>query len=405
MQTAIGVGGAASGRGSFERVVEFALEAEKLGVGVAWSAEAWGQDAVAPLAYLAGRTSRMKLGTGIMQISARVPSMTAMTALTLSSISGGRFLLGLGASGPQVVEGLHGRPFAKPLGRMRETIEIVRLALRGEKLAYSGRQHQLPLPGGQGKALRLAVPPDPELPIYLATLSPKGLELTGELADGWLGTSFTPEHAEAHLEHLARGAARGGRSLADLYIGVGGSVGGNGAGGIGGAMAEALANDGCGTAIVDIDEEAARRRASEINARCDAERVLAIPGDVSDERACNDAVARCIDHFGSIDVLVNNAGVGVSSIRSDAERNHPSIAEIDRALWDRFFAVNVTGPMLMVRAALPHMREKGWGRIVNNTTSFFTMLRVLPYGASKSALESMSAIWAKELEDTGITVN
>jgi NAD(P)-dependent dehydrogenase (short-subunit alcohol dehydrogenase family) len=178
-----------------------------------------------------------------------------------------------------------------------------------------------------------------------------------------------------------------------------------GAGGIGGAMAEALANDGCGAAIVDIDKEAARRRATEINARCDAERVLAIPGDVSDERACNDAVARCIDHFGSIDVLVNNAGVGVSSIRSDAERNHPSITEIDRALWDRFFAVNVTGPMLMVRAALPHMREKGWGRIVNNTTSFFTMLRVLPYGASKSALESMSAIWAKELEDTGITVN
>jgi NAD(P)-dependent dehydrogenase (short-subunit alcohol dehydrogenase family) len=178
-----------------------------------------------------------------------------------------------------------------------------------------------------------------------------------------------------------------------------------GAGGIGSAMTEALVKDGFGAAILDIDGETAKKRATEINERCDAERVLAVTGDVSDERACNDAVAECVEHFGSIDVLVNNAGIGVSSIRPDAERNHPSIAEIDRALWDRFFAVNVTGPMLMVRAALPHMRANGWGRIVNNTTSFFTMLRVLPYGASKSALESMSAIWAKELEDTGITVN
>ena len=102
---------------------------------------------------------------------------------------------------------------------------------------------------------------------------------------------------------------------------------------------------------------------------------------------------------------MNNAGIGVSSIRPDAERNHPSIEEIDRPLWERFFAVNVTGPMLMVRAAAPHMRKSGWGRIVNNTTSFFTMLRVLPYGASKAALEAMSAIWAKEFEGSGVTVN
>ena len=225
MRTAVGIGGAASGRGSFDRVVEFTLEAEKLGVDAAWSAEAWGQDAVAPLAFLAARTTRMKLGTGIMQISARAPSMTAMTALTMAAISGGRFLLGLGASGPQVVEGLHGRPFAQPIRRMRETIEIVRLALRGEKLAYEGRHHHLPLPGGQGKALRLALPANTEIPIYLATLGPKGLELTGELADGWLGTSFTPEHAHAHLEHLERGAAKSGRTLADLDIVVGGAVG------------------------------------------------------------------------------------------------------------------------------------------------------------------------------------
>lgn len=178
-----------------------------------------------------------------------------------------------------------------------------------------------------------------------------------------------------------------------------------GAGGIGSAMAEALAKDGLYTAIVDIDEEKGNERAAAINERCGSERALAIAADVSDERACNQAVAECIERFGSLDVLVNNAGVGVSSIRPDAERNHPSIDELDRDLWDKFFAVNVTGPMLMVRAAVPHMRALGWGRVVNNTTSFFTMLRVLPYGASKSALESMSAIWAKELEDTGITVN
>ena len=226
MRTAIGIGGAASGRsGEFERATQFAIEAEKLGVDVAWSAEAWGYDAVSPLAYLGALTTRMQLGTGIMQISARTPSMTAMTALSMAAITGDRFLLGLGASGPQVVEGLQGKPFAQPLRRMRETVDIVRLAFRGEKLEYDGRHHRLPLPGGEGKALRLAQPANPNIPIYLATLSPKALELTGELADGWLGTSFTPENAAAHLDHLERGAARAGRSLDDIEIAVGGAVG------------------------------------------------------------------------------------------------------------------------------------------------------------------------------------
>ena len=243
MRTAIGIGGAASGRsGDFERVVQFAVDAEKLGVDVAWSAEAWGYDAVAPLAYLAARTTRLQLGTGIMQISARTPSMTAMTALTMSTITENRFLLGLGASGPQVVEGLQGKSFAQPLRRMRETIDILRLAFRGQKLQYDGRHHQLPLPGGEGKALRLSQPANPELPIYLATLSPKALELTGELADGWLGTSFTPEHSAAHLEHLARGAARAGRTLADVEIAVGGAIGfGEDVEGMVGAMKPRLA--------------------------------------------------------------------------------------------------------------------------------------------------------------------
>jgi len=225
VKIAIAVGGAASGKDrNFERVVQFAVEAEKLGADMAWSAEAWGMDAVAPLAFLAARTNRLRLGTGIMQISARVPAMTAMTALTMASISGDRFLLGLGASGPQVVEGLHGRPFKAPATRMRETIEIVRKAFRGEKLEYHGLHHELPLPGGEGKALRLSQAPNPDIPIYLATLAPRGLELTGELADGWLGTSFIPEHADAHLSYIRKGAEKAGRSLDDIDIGVGGNV-------------------------------------------------------------------------------------------------------------------------------------------------------------------------------------
>jgi F420-dependent oxidoreductase-like protein len=225
MKVSIGIGGPASGgKRDFDRQVTYVQEAEKLGVDTVWSAEAWGHDAVTPLAYLAGRTERIRLGTGIMQISARVPSMTAMTALTLAALSGDRFILGLGASGPQVVEGLHGRPFKAPLTRMQETVEIVRLAFAGEKLAYHGRYHELPLPGGEGKALRLAQPGNPSIPIYLATLGPKSLEYTGAAADGWLGTSFTPEHAGAHLDHLRSGAESAGRRLADIDIQVGGTV-------------------------------------------------------------------------------------------------------------------------------------------------------------------------------------
>jgi F420-dependent oxidoreductase-like protein len=226
MKVSIGFGGPASGdRSAFEQGVRFAVEAERLGVDCAWTAEAWGMDAVAPLAFLAARTTRIGLGTGIMQVSARTPALTAMTALTLASISGDRFRLGLGASGPQVVEGLHGVSFAKPLTRVRETIEIVRRAFRGEPLEHAGALYRLPLPGGQGKALRLSHAPNPKLPIYLAVLSPAGLALCGELADGWLGTSFTPEHADAHLRHLAEGAKRAGRTLAGLDLCVGVAVG------------------------------------------------------------------------------------------------------------------------------------------------------------------------------------
>ena len=134
-------------------------------------------DAIVPLAYLAARTERIKLGTGILQISSRVPSMMAMTAQSLDTVSKGRFILGLGVSGPQVVEGLHGASFAKPLSRLRECVEILRIALAGEKIAYEGEHYLLPRPGGEGKAIRLSQPPRPELPIYLATLGPKSLQM------------------------------------------------------------------------------------------------------------------------------------------------------------------------------------------------------------------------------------
>ena len=225
MKVSIGIGGAASGRKrDFDEQVDYVVEAEKLGVDSVWSAEAWGQDAISPLAYLAARTSRIRLGTGIIQISARVPAMIAMTALTMAAISNDRFILGLGASGPQVVEGLQGRPFKAPLTRMKETVEIIKLAFAGEKIEYHGKYHELPLPGGQGKALKLSQPGNPNIPIYLATLGPKALEYTGAAADGWLGTSFTPEHAAAHLDYLRRGAESAGRSLADIDIQAGGTV-------------------------------------------------------------------------------------------------------------------------------------------------------------------------------------
>jgi F420-dependent oxidoreductase-like protein len=220
MKTAIRVGGPTSGgRDQFEAMLTFATEAEKLGVDQAWSAEAWGMDAIAPLAYLAARTERMQLGTGIMQVCARTPASVAMTALSMDTVSGGRFLLGLGNSGPQVVEGLHGQSFEKPVTRMRELVEIVRLACSGAKLEYDGETCVLPRPGGQGKALRLAQPPA-QVPIYLATLAPRALELTGAIADGWLGTSFCPDAPEAHLAHLRRGAERAGRTLKDLRLSV-----------------------------------------------------------------------------------------------------------------------------------------------------------------------------------------
>src|SRR3989454_6778084 len=139
-------------------------------------------------------------------------------------MSSGRFVLGMGVSGPQVIEGWHGLRFDRPLTRMREIVEVVRRATRGGRVGFKGRAYELPLPGGEGKALRSSAQPRPDMPVYLATLSPKSLEMTGEIADGWLGTSFMPEHARVFFDHLEAGAKRAGRSLAQLDLQVGGFV-------------------------------------------------------------------------------------------------------------------------------------------------------------------------------------
>ncbi len=221
MQVSISLGAARDG---WDAAATYVAEAERMGVHSVWSAESWGYDAVTPLAFMAARTSRIMLGSGIIQAGTRTPALVAMTAMSLAALSHDRFLLGLGVSGPQVIEGWHGIPFDRPIRRMREIIEIVRLVAAGERVSYDGELYHLPLPGGDGKAIRSAAPPAPHIPVYLATLSPKSLELTGEIADGWLGTSFMPEHAGVFFADIERGAKRAGRSLADLDLQAGGVV-------------------------------------------------------------------------------------------------------------------------------------------------------------------------------------
>ncbi|HEY2641394.1 MAG TPA: LLM class flavin-dependent oxidoreductase [Streptosporangiaceae bacterium] len=196
---------------------EFVREAERLGATSAWVAEAWGQDALTPLAYLAATTDRISLGSAIAQLGARSPAMLAMSAMSLQLLSGGRFRLGIGTSGPQVMEGWHGVRFTAALAATRETIEIIRTIAAGERLNHAGLVYQLPLPDGPGRALRSMLPPA-KVPIYVAAMGPRNLELTGELADGWIGNTFMPEHAEVFLGPLRAGAARSGRSLADLDL-------------------------------------------------------------------------------------------------------------------------------------------------------------------------------------------
>ena len=189
-------------------------EAERLGYDSVWAAEAYGSDAATVLAWLAAGTSKIKLGSAIFQMPGRTPALTAMTAATIDELSGGRMVLGIGSSGPQVAEGWHGQPFARQLQRTREYVAVVRKALARERLEFHGETIELPIPGGPGKALKLMITPVQErIPIYLAAIGPKNTALAGEIADGWIPTFFSPEHVAEFRALLEEGAARSGRSL------------------------------------------------------------------------------------------------------------------------------------------------------------------------------------------------
>jgi F420-dependent oxidoreductase-like protein len=186
-------------------------EAERVGYDSVWAAEAYGSDAATVLAWLAAQTSRIRLGSAIFQMPGRSPAMTAMTAATLDQLSGGRFLLGLGSSGPQVAEGWHGQRFARQLQRTREYVAVVRMALNRERVRYAGETLELPLPDGPGKALKLTIGPVQErIPIYLAAIGPRNTALAAEIADGWMPFLFAPEHVAAFRSHLEDGFARRG---------------------------------------------------------------------------------------------------------------------------------------------------------------------------------------------------
>jgi F420-dependent oxidoreductase-like protein len=220
MRLGLNLGYWGAGRDASDLVL--ARAAEKLGYSVVWAAESYGSDAPTVLSWVAATTERIGIGSAVMQIPARTPAMTAMTAATLDALSGGRFHLGLGVSGPQVSEGWHGVRFAHPLARTREYVDVVRMALAGERVRYQGEHVRLPLPDGPGKALRLLAPgvrdAGDRIPIYLAAVGPANLELTGRIADGWLGVFFSPEHAEVSIDPIRRGREATGRSMAGFDV-------------------------------------------------------------------------------------------------------------------------------------------------------------------------------------------
>ncbi len=196
--------------------VDLIQEADRLGVYAVWAAESYGSDAVTPLAWIGALTTNIHLGTAIMQMPARTPANTAMTAITLDQLSGGRFLLGLGLSGPQVVEGWHGLPYGKPLPKTREYVAIVRTILQREQpVVFQGEHYQVPYAGpdatGLGKPLKSIIHGRADLPIYLAAIGPQNVALAAEIADGWLPVFFSPAHyAETYQEHVEAGFARAG---------------------------------------------------------------------------------------------------------------------------------------------------------------------------------------------------
>ncbi len=195
----------------------FASEAERIGVHSLWVPEVWGYDALTGLAHLAATTSTIGLGTFVVQLGSRSPALLATSALSLQHLSGGRFRLGVGVSGPQVMEGWHGVRFRRPVQATRETIEIIRTVSRGERLEHPGEVYPLPLPRSAGRPLRPMVAPA-DVPVYIAAMGPANLRLTGEVADGWLGNAFIPESADVFFESLRQGAAAAGRELSDLDL-------------------------------------------------------------------------------------------------------------------------------------------------------------------------------------------
>ncbi len=204
--------------GQIQLPVELVQEADRLGVYAVWAAEAYGSDAITPLAWLGPQTERIRLGTAIMQMPGRTPANAAMTAMTLNQLSGGRFLMGLGLSGPQVVEGWHGVSYARPLSRSREYVAIVRQIFRKERVAHDGDVYQLPYQGedatGLGKPLKSTLDAAPDIPIYLAALGPKNVALTAEIADGWLPIFFSPKrYDDVYRSHVEEGLARAGKSI------------------------------------------------------------------------------------------------------------------------------------------------------------------------------------------------
>lgn len=189
-------------------------DAERLGYHSAWAAETYGTDPASIMAWLAGQTARIRLGTAILQMPARRPVAAAMTAATIDQLSNGRFRLGLGFSGPQLVEGWHGLPFERPLAQARDYIAVVRMALERKPVRYAGPTLTVPLPGSEGKEMALAVEPvQRPLPVYLATIGPNAVRLTGELADGWLPLNVPPDYVATSRDLLAAGAATAGRTL------------------------------------------------------------------------------------------------------------------------------------------------------------------------------------------------
>lgn len=194
-------------------------DAERLGVDSVWAPEAWMYDALTPLAYLAAITERVRLATGIVQLGARSPAMLAMSALSMQKMSDGRFILGIGTSGPQVMEGWHGVRFDQPVTRTSETIDIIHQVASGDRLSYDGKVHTLPLPDSQGRSIRSPVA-GADIPIYIASMGPANLRLTGAKSQGWIGTAFMPESADAFLDPISEGAESAGKTLSDIELTV-----------------------------------------------------------------------------------------------------------------------------------------------------------------------------------------